>query len=61
MAIQEKIDDIESELKKVLEKRDELSDELNKLTTIAVKLQGASEILESMVEESKQKEEEKSD
>ena len=59
MAIQEKIDDIKFELKKILEKRDELSDELNKLTTIAVKLQGASEILESMVEESKQKKEKK--
>ena len=59
MAIQEKIDDIKFELKKILEKRDELSDELNKLTTIAVKLQGAIEVLEGMEEEESDKKEEK--
>ena len=45
--------------KVVVEKREELSTELNRLTTIAVKLQGAIEVLEGMEEEESDKKEEK--
>ena len=45
----------------VMTKREELQAELNAMTTMAVKLQGAIEVLEDMENESKQKKEKKSD
>ena len=53
----EKLESLHEQYKKVLDKREELSAEVNKLTTIALKLQGAIEVLEGMKEESKTKEE----
>ena len=44
-----------------MSKREEISIELNRLSTIGLKLQGAIEVLEAMEEESKPKEEKKSD
>ena len=44
----------------VISKRKEVSNELDRLTTIGVKLEGAIEVLEQLVEESKQKKEKKS-
>lgn len=44
-----------------MSKREELQTELNAITTMAVKLQGAIEVLEEMENESKQKKEKKSD
>jgi len=41
----------------VMGKREELTVEMNRITTIAVKLQGAIEVLEGMEEESDKKEE----
>ena len=57
-ANEEKLESLHEQFKEVLEKREELSAEVNKLTTIALKLQGAIEVFESMKEESKTKEEE---
>ena len=53
----EKLEYLHEQYKEVLDKREELSAEVNKLTTIALKLQGAIEVLEGMKEESKTKEE----
>ena len=55
--IKEKLEFLISQLNEVLDKRKELSKDLDKLTTLAVKLQGAVEVLESMEEESDKKEE----
>ena len=55
--IEEKIESLTSKLNEIMEKRKELSVEADRLTTIAVKLQGAIEVLESMKEESDKKEE----
>ena len=44
-----------SQLEEVMSKREELTAEVNTLTTIALKLQGAIEVLNGMEEESKQK------
>ena len=57
----DKLSSLRSQFEEVMSKREELSAEVNKLTTIALKLQGAVEVLEEMENESKQKEEEKSD
>ena len=57
---EEKLETLRLQFKEVIEKREELSSELNTLTTIGLKLQGAIEVLEGMKEESKQKKEEKS-
>ena len=57
-ANEEKLESLQEQFKEVLEKREELSAEVNKLTTIALKLQGAIEVLEGMKEESETKEEE---
>ena len=57
---EEKLETLRSQFKEVIEKREEASSELNTLTTIGLKLQGAIEVLEGMKEESKQKKEEKS-
>ena len=54
----EKLESLQEQFKEVLDKREELSAEVNKLTTIALKLQGAIEVFESMKEESETKEEE---
>ena len=54
----EKLESLQEQFKEVLKKREELSAEVNKLTTIALKLQGAIEVFESMKEESETKEEE---
>jgi hypothetical protein len=55
----DKIEALHSQFEEVAEKREELSTELNRLTTIAVKLQGAIEVLEGMEEEESDKKEEK--
>ena len=55
--IEEKIESLNSKLSEVMEKRKELTGEVDRLTTIALKLQGAIEVLESMEEESDKKEE----
>ena len=57
----EKISSLYKDLDDVMSKREELQAELNAMTTMAVKLQGAIEVLEEMNNESKQKKEEKSD
>tara|TARA_R100000306_G_C4268796_1_gene89064 strand:- start:236 stop:448 length:213 start_codon:yes stop_codon:yes gene_type:complete len=58
---EKKISNLRSQLEEVMSKREELQAELNTMTTIAVKLQGAIEILEEMVDESNKKKGEKSD
>ena len=57
-ANEEKLESLQEQFKEVLDKREELSAEVNKLTTIALKLQGAIEVFESMKEESETTEEE---
>ena len=57
---EEKLETLRSQFKEVMEKREALSEELNTLTTIGLKLQGAIEVFEGMKEETKQKKEEKS-
>ena len=57
-ANEEKLESLQEQFREVLEKREELSAEVNKLTTIALKLQGAIEVFEGMKEESETKEEE---
>ena len=57
-ANEEKLESLQEQFKEVLEKREELSAEVNKLTTIALKLQGAIVVFEGMKEESETKEEE---
>ena len=57
-ANEEKLESLHEQFKEVIDKREELSAEVNKLTTIALKLQGAIEVLEGMKEESETKEEE---
>ena len=56
-ANEEKLESLKEQLQEVLNKREELSSEMNRLTTIALKLQGAVEVLDGMQEESKTKEE----
>jgi hypothetical protein len=56
-ANEEKLKSLEEQLTEVISKREELSVELNRLTTIALKLQGAIEVLQGMQEESETKEE----
>ena len=51
----EKISSLYKDLDDVMSKREELQAELNAMTTMAVKLQGAIEVLEEMNNESKQK------
>ena len=58
---EKKINKLRVQLEEVMSKREELQAELSTMTTIAVKLQGAIEVLEEMVDESNKKEEEKSD
>lgn len=53
----EKLETLHSQLEEVMGKREELTVEINRITTIAVKLQGAIEVLEGMEEESDKKEE----
>ena len=57
----ERISKLRSQLEEVMSKREELSAELNTMTQLALKLQGAIEVLEGIDNESKQKKEEKSD
>ena len=57
----EKISSLYKDLDDVMSKREELQAELNAMTTMAIKLQGAIEVLEEMENESKQKKGEKSD
>ena len=58
---EKKINKLRIQLEEVMSKREELQAELNTMTTIAVKLQGAIEVLEEMVDESNKNKEEKSD
>ena len=57
----ERISNLRSQLEEVMSKREELSAELNTMTQIALKLQGAIEVLEGIDNESEQKKEEKGD
>ena len=57
----ERISKLRSQLEEVMSKREELSAELNTMTQLALKLQGAIEVLEGIDNESEQKKEEKSD
>ena len=57
----ERISNLRKQLEEVISKREELSAELNTMTQLALKLQGAIEVLEGIDNESKQKKEEKSD
>ena len=52
---------LRSQLEEVMSKREELSAELNTMTQLALKLQGAIEVLEGIDNESEQKKEEKGD
>ena len=54
----EKLESLHEQFKEVIDKREELSAEVNKLTTIALKLQGAIEVFEGMKEDSEVKESE---
>ena len=54
----ERIFNLRNQLEEVMIKREELSAELNTMTQLALKLQGAIEVLEGIEEESKQKKEE---
>jgi hypothetical protein len=56
-ANEEKLESLQEQLTEVINKREELSVEVNRLTTIALKLQGAIEVLQGMQEESGTKEE----
>ena len=58
---EEKLSSLHTQLEEVMSKREEVTIELNRLSTIGLKLQGAIEVLEGMKEESEQKEEKKSD
>ena len=57
----DRISKLRNQLEEVMSKREELTAEVNTLTTIALKLQGAIEVLSAMEEESEQKKEESSD
>ena len=57
----ERISNLRNQLEEVMSKREELSAELNTMTQLALKLQGAIEVLEGIDSESKQKKEKKSD
>jgi prefoldin subunit 5 len=57
----ERISKLRNQLEEVMTKREELSAELNTMTQLALKLQGAIEVLEGIENESEQKKEEKSD
>jgi hypothetical protein len=57
----ERISKLRNQLEEVMIKREELSAELNTMTQLALKLQGAIEVLEGIENESEQKKEEKSD
>lgn len=61
MSNKNKLSSLYKDLDTVMSKREELQTELNAITTMAVKLQGAIEVLEEMENESKQKKEKKSD
>ena len=55
MSNKDKISDLYNKLDEVMSKRESCQEELNALTTMAVKLQGAIEVLEEMENELKQK------
>ena len=54
---EERVVKLQEQLKDVMGKREELTSELNALTTVAVKLQGAIEVLESINDETKEEKE----
>ena len=58
---EEKLSSLHTQLEEVMSTREELSAELNTMTQIALKLQGAVEVLEGIDNESEQKKEEKGD
>ena len=49
---EERVVKLQEQLKDVMGKREELTSELNALTTVAVKLQGAIEATEAQIKES---------
>ena len=57
--MENKLEELKEQLTNVINKRKEVSNELDRLTTIGIKLEGAIEVLEQLVEESKQKKGEK--
>ena len=54
---EERVVKLQEQLKDVMGKREELTSEPNALTTVAVKLQGAIEVLESINDETKEEKE----
>ena len=56
----DRISKLRNQLEEVMSKREELSAELNTMTQLALKLQGAIEVLDGIDSESKQKKEKKS-
>ena len=61
MSNKDKLASIHKQLQDVMSKRESLQSEINDMTALALKLQGAIEVLEDMENESKQKKEKKSD
>tara|TARA_R100000005_G_C4898333_1_gene141731 strand:+ start:107 stop:286 length:180 start_codon:yes stop_codon:yes gene_type:complete len=59
MSIEDKLSSLYKDLEKVMAKRTELQNELQDLTTLAVKIQGAVEALEEIKVDSEQTKEEK--
>ena len=59
MSIKDKLSSLYKDLEKVMAKRTELQNELQDLTTLAVKIQGAVEALEEIKVDSEQTKEEK--
>tara|TARA_R100000808_G_C2105877_1_gene121492 strand:+ start:34 stop:240 length:207 start_codon:yes stop_codon:yes gene_type:complete len=58
---EERLVQLREQYEEVIKKREELNAELNALTTLALKLQGAIEILDAIEDKSEQKQEELSD
>ena len=59
MSIEDKLSSLYKDLEKVMAKRTELQNELQDLTTLAVKIQGAVEALEEIKVDSEQTKDEK--
>ena len=58
LSVEERLENLNTQLEEVISKRAEVTDNLNTLNTLYLKLQGAIEVLSAMNEE---KEEKKSD
>ena len=51
----QRLENLESQLKEIIEKRNGKQSQLNELTTLGLKIQGAIEILKSIENEKKEK------